>query len=93
VDVQNIYYTTRDAFGRSFNYRALWQILSLKGDIVVANAYATDRNDESQRKFQSALRHIGFSIRLNPIFSELMDQLRVIGMSVLRWMYCKTLPR
>ena len=66
VDVQNIYYTTRDAFGRSFNYRALWQILSLKGDIVVANAYATDRNDESQRKFQSALRHIGFSIRLKP---------------------------
>ena len=66
MDVQNIYYTTRDAFGRSFNYRALWQILSLKGDIVVANAYATDRNDESQRKFQSALRHIGFSIRLKP---------------------------
>ena len=66
VDVQNIYYTTRDAFGRSFNYRALWQILSLKGDIVVANAYVTDRSDESQRKFQSALRHIGFSIRLKP---------------------------
>ena len=89
MDVQNIYYTTRDAFGRSFNYRALWQILSLKGDIVVANAYATDRNDERQRKFQSALRHIGFSIRL----SGLMDLLRVIGMSVLRWMCCKTLPR
>ena len=45
VDVQNIYYTTRDAFGKSFNYRALWQILSLKGKIVVANAYATDRGD------------------------------------------------
>ena len=66
VDVQNIYYTTRDAFGKSFNYRALWQILSLKGEIVVANAYATDRGDESQKKFQSALRHIGFSVRLKP---------------------------
>ena len=66
VDVQNIYYTTRDAFGKSFNYRALWQILSLKGEIVVANAYGTDRGDESQKKFQSALRHIGFSVRLKP---------------------------
>ena len=66
VDVQNIYYTARDVFGKSFNYRALWQILSLKGEIVVANAYATDRGDESQKKFQSALRHIGFSVRLKP---------------------------
>ena len=66
VDVQNIYYTTRDAFGRSFNYRALWQILSCKGDIIIANAYAIDRNNESQRTFQSALRHIGFNIRLKP---------------------------
>ena len=66
VDVQNIYYTTRDAFGKSFNYRALWQILSLEGEIVVANAYATDRGDENQKKFQSALRHIGFSVRLKP---------------------------
>ena len=66
VDVQNIYYTTRDAFGRSFNYRALWQILSCKGDIIIANAYAIDRNNESQRTFQSALRHIGFNILLKP---------------------------
>ena len=66
VDVQNIYYTTRDTYGRSFNYRAFWKILSRKGDIVLANAYATDGDDEGQRKFQSALRHIGFNIRLKP---------------------------
>ncbi|MEH6579060.1 MAG: hypothetical protein V7731_18520 [Amphritea sp.] len=24
TDVQNIYYTTRQAFGRQFNYRKLW---------------------------------------------------------------------
>ena len=66
VDVQNIYYTTRDAFGRPFNYRALWKSLSDKGDIVIANAYAIERNDESQRKFQSALRHIGFNVMLKP---------------------------
>jgi uncharacterized LabA/DUF88 family protein len=66
VDVQNIYYTTRDAFGRSFNYRALWKSLSDKGDIVIASAYAIDRNDESQKKFQSALRYIGFNVMLKP---------------------------
>ena len=66
VDVQNIYYTARDAFGKSFNYRALWQILSLKGEIIVANAYATNRGDESQKKFQNALRHIGFNVLLKP---------------------------
>ena len=70
VDVQNIYYTTRDAFGRSFDYRALWQNLSSKGDIIVAKAYATDRCDENQRKFQNALRHIGFSVHLKPFIQR-----------------------
>ena len=64
VDVQNIYYTTRDAFGKSFDYRAFWQRLSSRVNIIIAKAYAIDRNDESQRKFQNALRHIGFSVHL-----------------------------
>ncbi len=55
VDVQNIYYTTRDTFGRSFDYRRLWNMLSRRGDIVLGKAYATDRGDESQKKFQRAL--------------------------------------
>jgi len=66
VDVQNIYYTTRQAFRRQFNYRALWQELAARGEIVSATAYATDRDDESQRKFQAALKHIGFTIKLKP---------------------------
>ena len=66
VDVQNIYYTTRDTFGKSFDYRTLWQRLSSKGHIIIAKAYAVDRSDESQRKFQNALRHIGFSVHLKP---------------------------
>ncbi len=66
VDVQNIYYTTRDAFGRSFDYRAFWQHLSQQGDIVVANAYAISRQVDQQKKFQSALRHIGFEVKLKP---------------------------
>jgi uncharacterized LabA/DUF88 family protein len=66
VDVQNIYYTTRDAFARQFNYREFWQHVSLRGDIVMANAYAIDKGDMQQGKFQSALKHIGFNVKLKP---------------------------
>ena len=66
VDVQNIYYTTRDSYGRQFNYRKLWQQLSEQGEIISANAYAIARNDDSQIKFQDALRHIGFEVKLKP---------------------------
>jgi uncharacterized LabA/DUF88 family protein len=70
VDVQNIYYTTRHTYGRQFNYRELWRLLSQRGDIILANAYATDRGDASQRKFQSALRHIGFTVKLKPFIQR-----------------------
>lgn len=66
VDVQNIYYTTRQAYSRQFNYRRFWQHLSYQGDITLANAYAIDRGDEQQQKFQSALKHIGFQVKLKP---------------------------
>lgn len=66
ADVQNIYYTTRQAFGRQFNYRALWRQLAGQGDIVHAIAYATHRGDDGQTKFQDALKHIGFTVKLKP---------------------------
>jgi len=66
VDVQNIYYTTRQAYGRQFNYRKVWQKIDSDGEIVAATAYAIDRGDEKQLKFQDALRHIGFRIKLKP---------------------------
>ncbi len=66
ADVQNIYYTTRQAYGRQFNYRKLWQDISGRGEIAIAVAYATDRGDEKQLKFQSALKHIGFTVKLKP---------------------------
>lgn len=66
ADVQNIYYTTRQAYGRQFNYRALWQRISAEGDILIAKAYAIDSNNEGQKKFQSALRHLGFEVKLKP---------------------------
>ena len=66
ADVQNIYYTTRQAYGRQFDYRTLWQRISAEGDIVSATAYAIDRGDEKQLQFQNALRHIGFTVKLKP---------------------------
>lgn len=65
-DVQNIYYTTKHAYGRQFNYRELWRLISQQGKIVKANAYAIDKGDVQQQKFQSALKHIGFKVKLKP---------------------------
>ena len=70
VDVQNIYYTTRQAYGRQFNYRTLWQQVSTQGDIVAATAYAIARDDDNQRKFQDALKHIGFTVKLKPFIQR-----------------------
>jgi len=66
VDVQNIYYTTRDIYNRQFNYRAFWNRISTQGEIITANAYAIQRADDGQKKFQDALKHIGFNIKLKP---------------------------
>ena len=66
ADVQNIYYTTRDAYSRQFDYNKLWQRISSHGKIVSATAYAIDRGDDKQIKFQNALRQIGFTVKLKP---------------------------
>lgn len=66
VDVQNIYYTTRDTFARPLNYRKLWQQLTLDHDLVIANAYAIAPNNDQQHKFQKALKYIGFEVKLKP---------------------------
>lgn len=70
VDVQNIYYTTREAYGRQFNYRKLWRHIASEGDIVVANAYAIHRGDDKQLKFQDVLKHIGFTVKLKPFIQR-----------------------
>lgn len=70
VDVQNIYYTTRDIYKRSFDYRKFWKKIGTQGIIVYANAYAIERNQEQQKKFQEALRHIGFNVKLKPYINR-----------------------
>jgi len=70
VDVQNIYYTCKQAYGQQFNYRQLWQDVSAEGQIVLAIAYAIHRGDEGQLKFQEALKHIGFEVKLKPFIQR-----------------------
>ncbi|MEX0584297.1 MAG: NYN domain-containing protein [Natronospirillum sp.] len=66
IDVQNVYYTTRDAYGRRFDYNRFWRRATAGHDVVAAFAYAIDRGDEKQRQFQNILRAIGFTVRLKP---------------------------
>ena len=70
VDVQNIYYTTRQAYGRQFNYQKLWHRINADGEIVSATAYAIHRADDKQLKFQNALKQIGFTIKLKPFIQR-----------------------
>ncbi|WP_369819597.1 NYN domain-containing protein, partial [Oleiphilus sp. HI0117] len=66
VDVQNIYYTTRQAYGRHFDYNAFWAKVTQNRHVVNAVAYATEPADEKQRQFQNILRAIGFKVKLKP---------------------------
>ncbi|WP_394129566.1 NYN domain-containing protein [Shewanella maritima] len=66
VDVQNIYYTCRQAFGRSFNYRYFLKQFSSQYQLVSATAYAIAPKDDGQTKFQDALRHMGFEVKTKP---------------------------
>lgn len=70
VDVQNIYYTTRQTFSRHFNYKAFWDEISSQGTIVAAYAYAIDRGDSKQAQFQQILRDIGFEVKLKPFIQR-----------------------
>jgi len=66
VDVQNIFYTTRDFYSRQFNYRQFMKNINLQGEVVSAIAYAIHRIDTQQHKFQSMLKYIGFDVKLKP---------------------------
>lgn len=70
VDVQNIYYTTRQAFGRQFDYRAFWSRVTADREIIAAFAYAIERDDSKQKSFQQILRDIGFEVKLKPFIQR-----------------------
>ena len=70
VDVQNIYYTTRQAFACHFDYNAFWAEVTADRKVVKAIAYAIHRDDEKQKQFQNILRAIGFEVKLRPFIQR-----------------------
>ena len=66
VDVQNIYYTTKQVYKSHFDYRSFWSEVTEGRSVVAAYAYAIDRGDERQKQFQQILRDIGFEVKLKP---------------------------
>ena len=66
VDVQNIYYTTRQQYKRNFDYNKFWRVITENRIVKNAIAYATDRDDKKQKEFQNILRGIGFDVKLKP---------------------------
>jgi uncharacterized LabA/DUF88 family protein len=66
VDVQNIYYTTKQAYQRHFDYQRFWNQATANHEVVAAIAYAIDKGDSKQRAFQQILRQIGFEVKLKP---------------------------
>ena len=70
VDVQNVYYTTRQAFGRNFDYNRFWSRATADRQVIKAIAYAIDRGDRKQQEFQNILRGIGFEVKLKPFIQR-----------------------
>jgi len=70
VDVQNIYYTCREARQANFDYNKFWASVTKNREVVSAFAYATDRGDEKQAQFQNILRAIGFTVKLKPVLNR-----------------------
>ena len=70
VDVQNIYYTCRQAYSRNFDYNKFWAAATRGREVICAYAYATDRGDEKQSQFQDILRAIGFNVKLKPMLKR-----------------------
>ena len=70
VDVQNVYYTSRQTYGKNFDYNKFWLKATYSREVVKAVAYAIERGDEKQYQFQNILRAIGFEVKLKPFIQR-----------------------
>ncbi len=70
VDVQNIYYTVKQTHGCHFDYKAFWDQVTTGRQVVRAFAYAIDRGDQKQIRFQQILESIGFEVKLKPFIQR-----------------------
>ena len=70
VDVQNIYYTTKQEFNSHFDYNKFWKLVTHEREVLTAIAYTTNRGDSKQIQFQNILRGIGFTVKLKQFISR-----------------------
>jgi len=70
VDVQNIYYTTKQSYNCNFDYNNFWAKATSNRQVTKAIAYAINRDDKKQRQFQNILRAIGFEVKLKPFIQR-----------------------
>jgi len=70
VDVQNVYYTTKQIYRQNFDYNYFWSKSTSNRQVIKAIAYTTDRGDEKQQQFQNILRAIGFEVKLKPFIQR-----------------------
>ncbi|MDW0361706.1 NYN domain-containing protein [Halomonas venusta] len=70
VDIQNVYYTVREAYAKNFDYNKFWAQVTADRDVVAAFCYAIDRGDQKQREFQNILKAIGFNVKLKPFIQR-----------------------
>lgn len=70
VDVQNVYYTTKQSYKRNFDYNKFWARATHERQVTTAIAYAIDRDDRKQQEFQNILRAIGFEVKLKPFIQR-----------------------
>ena len=70
VDTQNVYYTTRDAYRKNFDYNKFWAQATTNREVTGAFCYAIDKGDQKQREFQNILRAIGFEVKLKPFIQR-----------------------
>jgi uncharacterized LabA/DUF88 family protein len=66
VDAQNVYYTTKQAYGCGFDYNKFWRMVTSNREVTRAIAYSSERGDSKQQQFQRILRAIGFEVKLKP---------------------------
>ena len=71
VDVQNVYYTTKQAYQCNFDYNQFWKKVTQRRKVVKAIAYSIDRKDKKQIQFQNILRAIGFEVKLKPYIQRM----------------------
>ena len=64
VDIQNLYYSARDAFNRKVNFESiLYEVLSDRV-LIRAIAYLVKLHGVDQKGFINTLKHIGYQVRV-----------------------------